>query len=254
MESFDSQAQSYAEDMKATKRQILEKFIDPDTLKVKEKAPQKYVDDFKVSCPSILDKHKKFLDDIFKMLINNMAPLKQLKYWSVLDKNYTRDYRVIKNFHKCSKYKISEYKEKHAFTLVDEYIASYHPDETQFKFLKAIIHKEARTKSAYQSAINLLLEAKEIIETATWETYNNSCVFIKSGLISDDQYLNSIARDRFAKEEDGFANIWNIQVDQKKYNFDLTTDESLGPYAAKYLDPKDHTNEISYNHYSLKAN
>mmetsp|Transcript_18782 Transcript_18782/g.18445 ORF Transcript_18782/g.18445 Transcript_18782/m.18445 type:complete len:161 (+) Transcript_18782:397-879(+) len=159
--------------MKDAKRHILEKFINPETGKPWNKAPEKYSNNFRVSCPELLDMHSEFLDDIFKMIINNLYPLKQLKYWKILDGNYDRKYEVIRDFFKCSKYKLPEFKEKHKFNAIDEYVISFKPNKDQFNFLVDLLKMEANIKAQYRKAVDLLLQAKTQVEKATGEIYNH---------------------------------------------------------------------------------
>lgn len=252
MERFDSHVKDYAEDMKYTKRQVLlSRFLDHKSLLAKEEIPEKYSEAFRLSCPNLLEKHRNMLDNVFKMLINNMYPLKQLKYWSVLEENYDRDFKVFTDIRRCSKYKIPEYKEKHKFTLVDDYIASFNPDEGQFQFLKDMVKKEANIKNQYKKALELILKAKLMIEKATSDLYNFGCIMIKSGIIGDEQYLNSAAKDKYLREEDGFTNIWDIKVTPTPYTTNISKDKYVGKYAKQYMKKKDHVNKLTYNTFAI---
>lgn len=177
--------------------------------------------DLETTSTQLLEKHSKFVDSIFKKLVDNIHPFKQHSYWKDLNGDYIRNYQEIKEFARCSKYKIPEFEQQHAFTKVDKYVTSFAPSQEQFSFLVDRLNKEAQIKSQFEQAIHNLIQAKVIIQESAFEFYKLDQIFKKSDVISNEQRQNAIISEKVVLQ-DASTSIWSLKNTEKEYNYDIT--------------------------------
>mmetsp|Transcript_21320 Transcript_21320/g.20960 ORF Transcript_21320/g.20960 Transcript_21320/m.20960 type:complete len:172 (-) Transcript_21320:121-636(-) len=171
-----------------------------------------------MSSSEAMNKHRQFLDSVFEMIINHPYSVTRYRYWKDLNSEYQTDFECIKKLKKLSKYQIPEFMKENNLSPLDEYVASFNPSKRQFDFLKDVaLKKELAIKNQFRTAIELLLEAKSIIQKANLEIYTFIGFFLKSGIFSDEQLLKSKIKDGFFRKELAFKNIWNIQVSHQRY-------------------------------------
>lgn len=158
--------------------------------------PSDVLGDIKLPSQDTLIRHKKFIDETLRTIINGITPFKQPKYWKDLSAEYIQDYTVIKEFQKCSKYKVPEYRETNELTAVDEFISSLAPNELQFKFLVEHMNKEGFIKGQYKKAVQYLYGARMIIDKANTEITSLRQSLIKSGVLDSLKYPK-LENDKF---------------------------------------------------------
>ncbi|CAI2373076.1 unnamed protein product [Moneuplotes crassus] len=199
-----------------------------------------------------MEKHKKFLDSVFEMIINHPYSLTRFRYWKDLNSEYTTEYDQIKKLKKVDKYKVGEFMQANNLTPLDQYVASFNPSKRQFEFLKNVVFKkELQVKNEFKEAIKKLLEAKLIIQKANLEIHTFIGFFLNCGILSDEQILQSNIKYGFFKREQAFKNIWNVQVRLNRYCIDMAEDPLYGKYARKYLKKDKRILYFQYNDYSL---
>lgn len=76
-----------------------------------------------------LDKHKLFIDSVFKMLINNIHGNLTPSYWKDLDEEYETEFDVIKKLNCASKYRIAELTDNYDLREIDYFVASLNPSK-----------------------------------------------------------------------------------------------------------------------------
>ncbi|CAI2371767.1 unnamed protein product [Moneuplotes crassus] len=193
-----------------------------------------------------------FLDEIFKLIINNLYPNPRVKYWKNWNKEYSTDYDIIKKLNNCSKYKMPEFIEKHNISELDEFVASLKPTKKQFNFVKVILTKEFEIKQKYSEIVKILCKVKTMIQEACCEMYSVSNISLRSGIFSDKTLINSRFAQGFLKEDDAFLNIWNVQSEPQTYKKDLGKDKIVGRLAKSLLPKSDIICSFDFLNFSIK--
>ena len=83
-----------------------------------------------------MEKHKKFLDGAFEVIINHPYPVSKYLHWKNLEEEYNKDYEGLKKYEKLSKYQVQKYEEENKFSEVDKLLLSMKPNKRQFEFVK----------------------------------------------------------------------------------------------------------------------
>lgn len=130
---------------------------------------------------------QEFLGDIFDTITHNLYPIDMPQYWNGLDKSYDRNYEIIKELTRCSKYKVAEFKAQHDFTAVDDFVSCLAPSKTQFDYLKCYMTSQYSLKLKYDSALTHLIRAKEAISECNSTLMTNLKGILQSEILSDSQ-------------------------------------------------------------------
>ncbi|CAI2370792.1 unnamed protein product [Moneuplotes crassus] len=254
IDKVDNEAKSYIQDCKEERREIIKPFINTETADLSKETNEDLSILFNRRLNKMMNKHKKFLDRSFEMIINNPYPITRYKYWGDFKPEYNTDFEVIKKFHKCTKYQIEDFKEKHNFSLMDEFVASFMPNKRQFDFIKNVaLKREYLIKKDYENGIKHLLQAKEIFEKTNIQLLTFVRFFLSSGFISHKQILGSRLKEDLLRSEEPFNTIWNVQVEPKKYSVNMKEDPIIGKLAQRCVDKEIHECSYEYNHYSLPS-
>ncbi|CAI2373381.1 unnamed protein product [Moneuplotes crassus] len=233
-------------------RNLWKQVLDLESLNPK-RTPTKFCEVWEKFFKIIFDKHKAFIDVAFRKLINdihaNVTPI----HYRDLTVDYDRDYDIIKKFNNCTKFKESEFKKNHNLNEVDLFIASFKPSKKQFNFIKNVfIRKEAAVKEKCVKAIHRLIKTKQLIEDSFTELSFALNVLIKSGILSDEQLLNSKMKGTIFYDSNSFSKIWKVQSVPVTRSYNLLQDEIIGKEVKKHLRRSEHTFEANFNKFYIE--
>lgn len=202
--------------------------------------------------PVIKKKHSKFIEGLFEMIINNMHPTNNFKYWKDLKENYNTEFKLIQKYNKISKYQILEFLEENQFDKVDQFVASFEPTKKQFDFLKdVVLKKEYQIKMQHKEAINHLLEAKNIIERANIDVYSIMRFLDKSVMFKEEQLTKSRSCGGVYKNDYPFWNTWGLESKPQKIKVNLEEDPIFGKASKRHLKNNERMFEIGFNSFSF---
>ena len=135
-ENVDECSKSFIEKSIEHKRKMLSRFMDLETMEFRNNPDFSLLQNFKDNYLIALEKHRKFLDGAFEVIINHPYPVSKYAHWVDLETEYTSEFSLLKKYKKMSKYQAEEFKEKYDFSKVDEMLLSMNPNKRQFDFVK----------------------------------------------------------------------------------------------------------------------
>ncbi|CAI2371459.1 unnamed protein product [Moneuplotes crassus] len=250
-EGMSMNSKVFESGLSKTMRDLWGKVIDIDSLEQKQDMIS-FAELFQKYHHIYIDKHKLFIDSVFKMLINNIHGNLTPSYWKDLGKEYETEFDVIKKLNCVSKYRITEMTDNYNLREIDYFVASLNPNKKQFNFLKKILFKKEEViKEKCEKAIQKLLEAKSIIEESFGEYICTFRLMIKSGLFSDQQILNSKFKEMILNKESRVDSIWKVKSSPSTTTYKLSRDEIIGRTIKKYLPRQDYNIDIEFNKFHI---
>ncbi|CAI2373211.1 unnamed protein product [Moneuplotes crassus] len=253
-------SKSPIENIQTTKYQTIEQFFDRETTQYVGNKSVSMAANFEKKMYKNLQNHKEFIDKAFEAIINSYNPNWKKTFQRDFQPEYTTDYKIIKKYStfftgetKLSKYQQQEFIKKHNLNLVDEFVASVNPSESQFALAKVIFKKYDIIHRKYKKAIQLLLEAKQIIEETNVDHNSFMKFLVESKIFEERQMMNSMLKNSIFTKDNAFKDIWQIKISKKTYTFNILDDHIMGEIARKVLKDSDKSQEVSfeYNHFSL---
>ncbi|CAI2373081.1 unnamed protein product [Moneuplotes crassus] len=253
-------SKSPIENIQSNKYKTIEQFFDRETTQYVGNKSVSMAANFEKKMYKNLQNHKEFIDKAFEAIINSYNPNYKKVFLRDLGPDYTTDYKVIKKYStfftgetKLNKYQQQEFIKKHNLNLVDEFAASINPTKQQFEISKMIFRKYYLLNQKYKKAIQLLLEAKQIIEETNVDHNSFTKFLIESQIFEERQMMNSMLKNSIFTKDNAFKDIWQIKISNKTYTFNILDDPTMGEIATKILKTPAKLHEVSfeYNHFSL---
>jgi len=251
-EQAGEKPRSFVNDIKDHKKKILEKFVDLNTMKAKQNPEISIIDHFKQTSGEMMEKHKKFFDAVFDMIINHVYPVSKFGYWKDLTPQYNTDFEIVKKYVKMTKYQKEEYTKDFCLNEVDKYVISLNPSKRQYEFLRnVLLKKEYELKLKFREGIELLLKAKNFLQSTNLELFELVNLIIKGEVFSDQQLIKSKMKSDFLKNIDTINEIWKINISSTELSMDMAKDSILGASATKLLKRKDQIQKTTFNFYKM---
>ncbi|CAI2370884.1 unnamed protein product [Moneuplotes crassus] len=251
LEYYGKEVKSFVKDSRDIKLKMFKNFVDPETMEMKKKADFVLKDKFNELSKVQLEKHKKFMDEVFKLIVNNICPFdKFLRKRN--DTEYTTDYETIKELAKIPEGLRAKVAQEKNLTQVDLLFAAFNPSKRQFEFItKVFMKKDQHLRQKYKEGLKLLFEAKSVIQKTSVELCSYMYFTLNSQAFKDTQIFNSHARRDILQPADLFNEIWKVQVNPVEYKFDLHKDPICGKRARKVFTEDIKNYSFEYNEYSL---
>ncbi|CAI2371385.1 unnamed protein product [Moneuplotes crassus] len=251
LEYYGKEVKSFVKDSRDIKLKIFKNFMDPETMEMKKKADFVLKDKFNELSKVQLEKHKKFMDEVFKLIVNNICPFdKFLRKRN--DTEYTTDYETIKELAKIPEGLRAKVAQEKNLTQVDLLFAAFNPSKRQFEFItKVFMKKDQHLREKYREGLKLLFEAKSVVQKTSVELCSYMYFMLSSQIFKDTQIFNSHTRQEIIQPADLFNQIWEVQVNPVEYIFDLHKDPICGKKARKILTEENKDYNFEYNEYSL---
>ena len=188
----------------------------------------------------------------FEMIIDHLHPFVSFSYWKYFDQGYNASYEVIKKFNKRTKFEKPVFIKENNFTPLDKLIASFNPDKRQYTFIREVmLTKEMEVKKKFDTALEFLLQGKEIIAKANAELHAFRSFMVKSEILSDKQMFNSMLEFNYqVGAERKLQNVWEVEIKPKSIFFDLTNDPLYGVLAKRNLSKDERIVEYKYDSFA----
>ncbi|CAI2370859.1 unnamed protein product [Moneuplotes crassus] len=241
----------FIESSRSMKEQSVRRIMNLDTSEIGMKSQVPIHEDFEDVLPKLISDHRNFLDTTFESLINNPFPGFKMKYLGDLDDTPIKSFEVIQKYLKRTTSQRIEFQEEHNLTQIDHLIASLSPNKKQYNFLIKKFTREKAIIDRFRDGVKLLLRAKQTFEQNIPDMMLTFRYFLKSGILSDEQILESNLTKSFISKDNAIEDIWKVKIAQKQYSADLAACPMVGKSAFKRFKKKERVLDISYNHFSM---
>mmetsp|Transcript_4818 Transcript_4818/g.4068 ORF Transcript_4818/g.4068 Transcript_4818/m.4068 type:complete len:129 (+) Transcript_4818:170-556(+) len=94
--NLSAESKTLVEGISVDKSEIFTAFMDYKSGKYNENTEYTMKEHFAAHNPKIMKKHKKFLDHIFDLVLENFDPVCKFSYWKYLDEDYKPRFELIK--------------------------------------------------------------------------------------------------------------------------------------------------------------
>ena len=240
--SVNTEADKLLSSMDSNRKGIIGAFMNKETGEFDHKIPLKVSDIFKAKSFKMIKTHQKIMSSNFEMIIDNIYPVPSMHYWKHLTPEYDPSYDVIKKYNKLTKYQVNEFVKENNLNDLDLLLASFNPNKRQFNFLKEVyFKKELLIKQEVQEGLKCLCKGKEIISKTVGDFYALRSFLIKSGVLDDQQMVNSILNyQKFPYTgQKAYTYLWDIEKETKILNHHLGKDPLYGKLAKRLLSKED---------------
>jgi len=122
-------SKTFIDNLANHKNSLYERFINPRTGTYNEEAKLSLKDMFKNEHKSIVKNHKKLLDHVFELIVDNLYPVCKFNYWKDLNEDYCPDFNLIKKYQKLRKYEKFDFISSNKFNELDQFVSAFEPSK-----------------------------------------------------------------------------------------------------------------------------
>ncbi|CAI2373691.1 unnamed protein product [Moneuplotes crassus] len=253
LEYFGKEIKTFEKDSRKHKIDTFQKFIDPETFEMKKDVKENLGDIFNKTSKLQMERHKRFMDEVFKIVVNHACPFDKF-FKKCPTKEYTTKYETIKALDKLFGDEREEFIKENNLLELDLLMADFRPSKRQFLFMKDILlKKQYLIVEKYREGISLLLQAKDIFQKTSVEVWGVIHFMFNSKIFSDEQILKGPTKRDFFTLANSFEEFWNIETHPVEYDHNIFTDPILGKKARRNLSASKTPDSFSYNQYILPA-
>ncbi|CAI2373965.1 unnamed protein product [Moneuplotes crassus] len=251
LEYYGEEIKTFEKDSRKQKLETFKNFIDPETLEFKKITKETLGDIFAKNCKFQMDRHKNFMDGIFKILVNHICPFDKF-FKKCPSKEYTTDFETIKELSKLEDKECDDFAKQNNIDPLDVIISRLKPSRRQFLCMKNVFFKKKlQIAEKYREGINLLFQAKDIFQEASVEVCVTTHFMFNSKVFSDEEFLKKRSlRDLFSAPN-SFEDFWKVQTQPVEYANHVFTDPILGKRARKVLPEDKKIDGFCYNQFKL---
>lgn len=251
MEFFGKDLKSLAKEKTQERTELINNIMDPETLEFNKDRKFTLLDNIHKNNIQKINRHRKFMDEIFKVVVNNMCPFQSYLKNRIRSES-TTSYETLKKLNKMTKIEAAKFVKENNLTQWDLTLAFINPTKRQYEFIKNYcLKKDLDIQKKYTKGLEHLFKAKDILEKTSADLCTYLFFLIKSNILPDEQLLNKNAIESINKPDNNFEDVFEVQVEPKIYKFDLTKDPVLTKRAKKMYKEGEGVYEFEFNQYKV---